>query len=208
MSQSVFNICEEVINTPAPEEGAEPQAHGLFFDPNNAYALTLTARHKNGFNNYDATLFDDTPAPITSKGDDQILKILEMRHDIPTKFPDRNIETLQSIVDKLSQKSPKASIDMGGSPSESSGKSNAGKSNTEKSSAEKAETKQEPESESELEDDLEDEPEEKQEPKSDKSSISPVEDDLDDSGDNESSGDAEIDDDDPELESLLNELNS
>lgn len=103
MPQSIYNICEEVLMKDPPEgEAVEPEPYGIFFDPNNALPFVLEAKKKGEFNAYDSSHFIGKHMPITKGGDEKINDILSQRHDVPTIFDARDVDLLQSIVDKLS----------------------------------------------------------------------------------------------------------
>lgn len=104
MSQTIFNLCESVIYRDGPGSGPEPEPFGIFYDSSNAYPLILSARKKGDYNTYDSSYFKNTASPITSKGDEAIQAILDARHDIPSKFPARDIGALQAVVDNLEGK--------------------------------------------------------------------------------------------------------
>jgi len=56
--QSVYSIMEEVIMRDTPDDDAlEPEAHGIFFDPNNAFPFVLEAKKKGDFNSYESSHF-------------------------------------------------------------------------------------------------------------------------------------------------------
>lgn len=99
MPQSVYSIMEEVIMRDSPADDAlEPEAHGIFFDPNNAYPFVLEVKKKGEFNSYESSHFINKSMPIT-KGD--IAEILNQRHDIPSLYDNRDVNALQAIVDGL-----------------------------------------------------------------------------------------------------------
>lgn len=101
MPQSVFRICEEVImrDPPAVDAiGSEPW--GVFFDPDNAMLMLLEARKKGDFNSYESSRFLNKKMPI-AKTKEKIASILAMRHDIASMFAERDVETLQEIVNSI-----------------------------------------------------------------------------------------------------------
>lgn len=107
MPQSVYTIMEEVIMRDPPESDAiEPEAHGIFFDPKNAYPFVLEAKKKGDFNSYESSHFVNKSMPISKGGDEKIGAILEQRHDIPSLFAERDVDALQSVVDNINGNGP------------------------------------------------------------------------------------------------------
>lgn len=101
MPQSVYQMCEEVImKDPPGDDEVDPDPYGVFFDPNNAIPFLLQAKKKGDYNSYESSRFINKKTPI-AKSKDKIEEILDMRHDIPSLFSERDVDKLQEIVDKL-----------------------------------------------------------------------------------------------------------
>jgi hypothetical protein len=124
MPQSVFQLCEDVIMRDSAGDSMESEEaapYGIFYDPNNAMPFVLEAKKKGDFNSYEASHFIGKKMPITKGGDEKIAEILGMRHDLPSLFTARNVDALQSIVDNLEGNSRPSEP----KPSKPAGKSDA-----------------------------------------------------------------------------------
>jgi len=100
MPKSIYDIMEEVIMRDPPSDDAiEPEAHGIFFDPSNAFPFVLEVKKKGEFNSYESSRFINKNMPITNGGEEKINEILEQRHDIPALHETRDVDALQAIVD-------------------------------------------------------------------------------------------------------------
>jgi len=101
MPQSVYQIMENTImHDPDPSE-EEMEAHGIFFDPSNAFPFVLEVKKKGEFNSYESSKFLGKQTPISKGGEEKIAEILDRRHDIPTLHPARDVDALQAIVDNI-----------------------------------------------------------------------------------------------------------
>jgi len=99
MPKSVYDICESVImRDPPAADAVEPEPYGIFFDPKNAMPFVLEARKKGEYNSYESSHFIGKKMPITKNDIDEVLA---QRHNIPTLFSARDADALQSIVDNL-----------------------------------------------------------------------------------------------------------
>ncbi|MBD3407198.1 MAG: hypothetical protein GF411_13850 [Candidatus Lokiarchaeota archaeon] len=104
MPETLYNICEEVVFREGPgDDPDDPAPWGFFYEPNAAHPLILEAKKKGDYNSYESSRFGGQKVPI-SKKDGMIDKILDQRFDLPNKFDERDIDTLQAIVDNLSGK--------------------------------------------------------------------------------------------------------
>lgn len=184
MPQSIYGICEDVIMRDPPEGDAiEPEPFGIFFDPENAMPFVLEARKKGEYNSYEASHFIDKKMPITNGGEEKIKAILDARHDIPTLFPDRDVDLLETIASKFEDGS-RAQVAV-----------NEGKEKDEEKDDKKSGKKEETQEDevSDLTDEI-------------------LEDDIEDSADSkkpsEPEPEAEVGEEDEDLKSLLDELNS
>jgi hypothetical protein len=189
MPQSVYSICEEVIMRDPPESDAlEPEPYGIFYDPQNALPFVLEVKKKGDFNSYESSHFINKKMPLSKSGEDKVAEILDLRHDIPTLFQERSIDTLQSIVDNLTGNSPAKT------PEKAEAAESKAKPEKESKTKSKTESKAKPQKEAALvteEADLESAFEEDETPKAD----TPV-------------AEATIEEDDGDLATLLDELNS
>jgi len=196
MPQGVYNICEEVIMRDAPEAALEPEAFGIFYDPNNALPFMLEAKKKGDYNNYESSHFVVKHMPITKGGPDKIAAILKQRHDLPTIFAERDLARLEEIAVQLGGdgfESQVSELPESRAPSASKPKPTASKS---KPTASKPTPRLKPEEIEEMEE---------EEIESSSEEIE-MDEEIDDTS--QSSQDAEIDEDDDDLAALLSELTS
>lgn len=192
MPQSVYAICDEVImRDPPSADVLEPEPYGIFFDPNNAMPFVLEAKKKGEYNSYESSHFIGKKMPITKGGDEKIKEILAQRHNIPTLFQERDIDALQAIVDNMT----------GG------GKVSVPKSEPKKTESKKSEPEEKKTSdEDELDDLMEEKTEEKVEAKPEKKPEAKKE--TKPEAKPEAKEEAKVEEEDEDLASLLNELNS
>jgi hypothetical protein len=184
MPQSVYAIMEEVIMRDPPENDAiEPEPYGVFFDPQNAFPFVLEAKKKGDFNSYESSHFIGKQMPISKGGEEKIMAILEQRHDIPSLYDARDIDKLQSIVDSLTGEIP-----------------SGGTTSSEKNVKPKSDNVDDLDNLDELGDELDEETE----------SSEPIEEDLEEEVVEEKSSTkkAEVEVEDDDLNSLLEDLNS
>lgn len=181
MPQSVYTIMEEVIMRDPPDSDAlEPEPHGIFFDPKNAYPFVLEAKKKGDFNSYESSHFVSKQMPITKGGDEKIESILAQRHDIPSLYVERDVDVLQTIVDNLTGTESKSKTET------------------------KSETKTKTEPKKQKKEELE--PEEPEEEQEDLEMEEEIEDEAPEETKAEKKAEVEVEDDD--LNSLLEDLNS
>ena len=101
LPETVYNICDEVIMRDGPgDDPQDPEPYGMFYDPAAAHLMILQARKQGDYNTYESSSFVKDKRPITQK-EGMVEKILEMRHDVPSKFDARDMDVLQRIVNNL-----------------------------------------------------------------------------------------------------------
>jgi hypothetical protein len=105
MPKTIFDKLEECISLDsAGHDPDDPQAWGIFYDPNDAYPLSIVINKKGDYNSYtDSKLLAAGRGKIASS-QKKIDEILAQRHDVPGKYPERtaeNRQTLQGFVDSL-----------------------------------------------------------------------------------------------------------
>lgn len=105
MPKTIFDKLEECIQLDnAGDDPDDPQAWGIFYDPSDAYPLSIVINKKGDFNSYvDSKFLAAGRGPI-AKSQKKIDEILAQRHDIPGKYPARDAENrkaLQGFVDAL-----------------------------------------------------------------------------------------------------------
>lgn len=104
MPKTIFDKLEECIsNDDAGDDPEDPRPWGIFYDPNDAYPLSILLKKKGDYNDYARCKLIPKRTKIAPT-QEEIDKILEMRHDIPAKFPKRDAENrkaLQRFVDAL-----------------------------------------------------------------------------------------------------------
>lgn len=111
---AVFQICDKAFKNDDPGDEDNPQAHGLFFDPEAAFPLIVEIHVKNDYNNYESSKMLGKARPIAGT-QEEIDAILAKRHDLVKKFESRDIKALEKLLqDKL------------GGAGESSGSSDSG----------------------------------------------------------------------------------
>ncbi len=105
MPKTIFDKLEECIQLDNPgNDPDDPQAWGIFYDPQDAYPLSVVVNKKGDYNSYvDSKLLAAGRGKIASN-QSKIDDVLGKRHDISTKYPERsteNLKTLQGFVDDL-----------------------------------------------------------------------------------------------------------
>lgn len=104
VSKQVYDVFEACIYNDDPGDPEDPQACGVFFDEMDAYLFQLEVIEKGGYNNYEKSRFlaNVGKKPIVTKDGkavkSKIQKVLDQRHDLFTKFDDRDPETIDEVV--------------------------------------------------------------------------------------------------------------
>ncbi|MCK9281695.1 MAG: hypothetical protein M0P71_13800 [Melioribacteraceae bacterium] len=105
LPQAIYLLCEKAFKSDDAGDDDNPQAHGLFFDPDEAFPLVINIKVKNDYNNYESSKFLGKARPIAAS-QKEIDEILEKRHDLMKKFDDRSIADLEKLLkDKLGETS-------------------------------------------------------------------------------------------------------
>jgi hypothetical protein len=99
LQKTVYDIMESTIMRDASNDEQDPQAYGLFYDPNDAYTFQLEVKHQGDYNDYKSSKFlPASKGPMIKKGnepdDTKIAEILNQRHDLFTKFAPRDAAKL------------------------------------------------------------------------------------------------------------------
>jgi len=101
MPKTVYDIMESTIMRDASKDELDPQAYGLFYDPNDAYVFQLDIKHQGGYNEYKSSKFLPATrgAMVKRKGTNELddaamSQVLDLRHDLFTKFAARDPEAL------------------------------------------------------------------------------------------------------------------
>lgn len=99
MQKTVYDIMESTIMRDASKDEQDPQAYGLFYDPNDAYLFQLEVKRQGDYNEYKSSKFlPATKGPMIKKGneadDAKIAEVLAQRHDLFTKFAPRDAAKL------------------------------------------------------------------------------------------------------------------
>lgn len=101
MPKTVFDIMESTIMREASRDELDPQAFGLFYEPNDAYVFQLDIKHQGGYNEYKSSKFlPATRGPIIKVKDSAemdevaVANVLSQRHDLYTKFAPRDADAL------------------------------------------------------------------------------------------------------------------
>lgn len=120
MPKTVFDIMESTIMRDASKDETDPQAYGLFYDPNDAYVFQLDVRHQGGYNEYKSSKFlPATRGPMVKvKGananqldEATMTTILTQRHDLFTKFAARSSEVMAKLAGEVLHGEPDRSRD-------------------------------------------------------------------------------------------------
>lgn len=104
--KTVFDIFEECFNNDDEGDPDDPKAFGVFWDSLEGYTFKFNVKNRGEWNNYESSKFlPSTKGPFAkSDGEpdmEKIQKILDSRHDLVTKFADRNNQALADLVKKL-----------------------------------------------------------------------------------------------------------
>ncbi len=97
--KAVHDRSAKVLEATGPGDSPEddPQAFGLFCDPDAAFPLKIVVVEKSDYNNYDSCAFIGRARPIADS-QEKITAILAQRHDIPSKFFARDLSLLNKLV--------------------------------------------------------------------------------------------------------------
>lgn len=118
MQKTVYDIMESTIMRDASKDTDDPQAFGLFYDPNDAYLFQLEVKRQGDYNEYKSSKFlPTTKGPMIKKGneadDAKIAEVLNQRHDLFTKFAPRDAaklaERASEVLHGEAQRKPAAS---------------------------------------------------------------------------------------------------
>lgn len=102
LPKTIFDKLEECIQRDDDGGDADdPMPFGLFYDPENAYTLAIEITKKGEYNNYENSKFLPASLGPIAKDDKKIQAILDMRHDIPDKYDDRDPSALRKIVAEI-----------------------------------------------------------------------------------------------------------
>lgn len=103
--KTVFDVMAKTLMRDASKDNEDPQAYGFFYLPEDSYVFQLDISHKGGYNDYTASKFlPNTKGPMikTKEGSidqNEIDKLLAQRHDLFTKYSERD----GSVLAKLAQ---------------------------------------------------------------------------------------------------------
>lgn len=106
--KGVFDIWDAAINRKDAGDNHDPQAHGVFFDEENAFLFQLEVKEKGGYNNYEASKFLAKSGPIPIAADKSgnpdrkaIDRILAQRVDLWTKVKEPSQEKIHKVYLKM-----------------------------------------------------------------------------------------------------------
>ena len=101
LPKTVYDKMEEcLMREDAGDDPEDPQPHGLFYDPEACLVFQLEVRHKGGYNSYEESKFLLKQQSIGETSDD-IQAIMDQRHDLWEKVPERNKGELDKLLEKL-----------------------------------------------------------------------------------------------------------
>jgi hypothetical protein len=113
MPKTVFDIMEATIMRDVSNDPDDPQAYGLFYDPENCYVFQLEVHRQGEFNEYKqgSKFLPNTLGPLVKGKDGKpntaaIEKILSLRHDVFTKFAGRDAKVLAQKVKEVMSGEP------------------------------------------------------------------------------------------------------
>lgn len=107
LPQAIFSKCCTALSAKsAGDDPDEPKAFGVFFDPYAAYMLLIKITHKNDNNNYESSVLVGGKTIQIDKTEEGVVAILAKRHDLFTKFPARDLNVIQKLLDEKLAKNP------------------------------------------------------------------------------------------------------
>lgn len=106
--KTIYDMFDACMHSDDPGDDDDPKAFGMFYDVAEGFVFKLTATKKGDWNTYEASRFlaSKGPSPLvkTKKGaldEKRAITILEQRHDLATKFDERNPDKIATVVKKL-----------------------------------------------------------------------------------------------------------
>jgi hypothetical protein len=106
--KTIYDIFDACVHSSDPGDDDDPKAFGMFYDCEEGFVFKLVATKKGEWNTYEASRFlaSKGPSPLvkTKKGgldEKRAVTILEQRHDLVTKFDERNPDKIAATVKKL-----------------------------------------------------------------------------------------------------------
>lgn len=102
--KTVSDIMTKTLMRDASKDGDDPQAFGFFYQPDDSYVFQLEIKHKGGFNDYTSSKFlPNTKGPMIKKEDgsfdqEAVGQLLAQRHDVFTKYADRDGAVLTKLA--------------------------------------------------------------------------------------------------------------
>jgi hypothetical protein len=102
MPKTVYDKMEDCLMREDAGDDPEhdPKPFGMFYDPEDCLTFQLEVTHKGGFNNYENSKFLLKRSSL-AETDKDINSILAQRHDLWSKFNERNAEELEKLLEKL-----------------------------------------------------------------------------------------------------------
>ena len=109
--KAIYDRGAKVLEATGPGDSIDdPQAFGMFFDPDMAFPLKIVVIEKSEYNNYESSVFLGKAKPIAAS-EAEIQAILAQRVDIHSKFNQRDPAALDRVVSEKTgavlQSSPK-----------------------------------------------------------------------------------------------------
>jgi hypothetical protein len=109
-SKQIFDVLERCLYKEGSGDQEDPEAYGVFFDEESAYVFQLEATKNGEYNDYKTSKFlakSKMPIAATKVNDkitpdpEGIKTILDMRHDLYTKFDPRDRAKLKEVAHKI-----------------------------------------------------------------------------------------------------------
>lgn len=98
---AIYNLADKAFKNDDQGDEDNPQAHGLFFDPDAAFPIVVEVKVQNDYNNYSTSHFIGKPRAIAGS-QEEIGAILAKRHDLAKKFEACDVNALNKLLqDKL-----------------------------------------------------------------------------------------------------------
>ena len=103
---TIYKIWDKILNSDDPGDDDDPKACGIFYDLEEGYVFNLNVQRKGDYNSYEASKFLTKPSPLIKDDDgdtdfDAIQEVLDQRHDLATKFDERDDSKIKAAVKNL-----------------------------------------------------------------------------------------------------------
>jgi len=102
MPKTIYDKMEDCLmrENAGDDPEHDPKPFGMFYDPEDCLVFQLEVTHKGGYNNYESSKFLLNRQSI-GETKEEIQAILDQRHDLWSKFPQRDATELHKLLEKL-----------------------------------------------------------------------------------------------------------